>query len=121
MTPKSLRWIGSSKKDLKKFPRKVQKDVGYALFLAQEGNKHEHAKVLKGFASAGILEIIEYDEAGTYRTIYTLKLHGIVYVLHAFQKKSKHNIETPLSEIELIKKRLRDAEGLHKQHKKEPR
>jgi phage-related protein len=119
MTLKLLRWMGSSKKDLEKFPRKIQKDMGYALFLAQEGNKHEHAKVLKGFGSAGILEVIEYDEAGTYRTIYTLKLEGIVYVLHAFQKKSKRNIETPLSEIELIKKRFKDVESLHKQSKKE--
>ncbi len=108
MKLKSLDWIGSSKKDFLKFPDDIKRDMGY-VYLAQTGEYHENTKPLKGFGSSGIREIIEGDESGTYRTVYTVEIDQVVYVLHAFQKKSKHGISTPKSELDLIKKRLKRA------------
>ena len=110
MTPKPLFWIGSSRKDLKSFPRPVQRSCGFALRHAQSGTKHPDAKPLKGFKGAGVLEIVEDHEGGTYRAVYTVRFAKAVYVLHAFQKKSKKGIKTPKQEIELIGKRLKLAE-----------
>lgn len=109
--PKSIIWMGSSKRDLKAFPSEVQKGVGYALWFAQIGDKHPHAKPLRGFGGAGVIEIIEDFRGDTYRAVYTLKLGGFVYVLHAFQKKSRRGIETPKAELELIRSRLRATEA----------
>jgi phage-related protein len=106
---KSLIWIGSSKEDLKDFPDEVQDVMGYALYLAQTGGKHPDAKPLKGFKGAGVLEIVEDFDGDTYRAIYTVKFSDIVFVLHAFQKKSKHGIATPKQDIDLIHQRLRTA------------
>lgn len=85
---KPLIWIGSSKTDLLDFPEDVRRVMGYALYLAQIGAKHRNTKVLKGFGGTGVIEILEDDEAGTYRTVYTIKFSDVVFVLHAFQKKS---------------------------------
>jgi len=112
---KCLEWIGSSKRDLKKFPEEVQGAMGYALHLAQCGDKHGHAKPLKGMGSAKILEIKENDESGTYRTVYTLEMDEFVFVLHAFQKKSKSGIATPKPELDKIQHRLKEARELYKQ------
>ena len=68
------------------------------------------AKPLKGFGGAGVLEIIENYFSDTYRAVYTVKFAKAVYVLHCFQKKSKHGIATPKYEIDLIKQRLREAQ-----------
>ena len=81
--------------------------------MAQQGGKHDHAKPLRGFGGAGVLEIVEDHDGDTYRAVCTVRLAGRVYVLHAFQKKSKTGIETPKAEINLIKSRLKRAEKEH--------
>jgi len=107
---KPVEWVGSSYKDFTAFPDLVQDTMGYALYMAQTGRTHAAAKPLKGFGGAGVLEIIEDDRDGTYRTVYTVKFERAVYVLHAFQKKSKRGIQTPREELEVIRRRLRIAE-----------
>jgi phage-related protein len=106
-------WIGSAKADLRTFPEEVKDSIGFALYVAQQGGKHSDAKPLRGFSGAGVLEIIEDHRGDTYRAVYTVRLAGRVYVLHAFQKKSKIGIETPKAEINLIKSRLKRAEEEH--------
>lgn len=106
---KPLVWLGSSKKDLLALPVAVRKFFGHALDIAQHGERHEAAKVLKGFGGAGVLEIIEDDTGGTYRAVYTVQFAEVVFVLHAFQKKSKRGIETPKTEMEIIRQRLKIA------------
>jgi phage-related protein len=86
--------------------------MGYALYLAQRGGKHQDAKVLSGFGGAGVLEVIKDHRGDTFRGVYTLKYAGTVYVLHAFQKKSKSGRQTPRRDIELIKQRLREVEQM---------
>jgi phage-related protein len=113
--PKPLVWIGSSRKDLKTFPEEVQDVFGYALHVAQMGGKHPDAKPLKGFGGAGTLEIVDDHQGDTYRAVYTVRLRGLVYVLHAFQKKSTTGIATRKEDIDLIKQRLRQARELYKQ------
>ena len=115
---KQLDWIGSSKEDLKEFPEEVKQDIGFALFEVQRGLKPESAKPLKGFGGAGILEITENFVGDTYRAVYTVKFQKVIYVLHCFQKKSKHGIKTPQQDIELIKQRLRVAEEDYKENYK---
>ena len=110
---KPLRWVGSSLSDLRRFPDKVQQVMGYAFYRAQVGGKHPQAKPLHGFGGAGVLEVVEDFDGDAYRAVYTVRLAGAVYVLHVFQKKSKHGIATPRHEMELIRARLRDAEALH--------
>ena len=107
---KPVIWIGSSLNDLKEFPEEVQGEMGYALYLAQTEKKHISAKPLKGFSGAGVLEIVTNFDSDTYRAVYTVKLAGVVYVLHAFQKKSKRGIATPKKDIDLIKERLKKAQ-----------
>src|SRR5213076_2730223 len=107
--PKPVFWIASSRKDLKKFPKAVRQTFGQALFDAQTGGKHPDAKPLKGFHGAGVLEVVEDDDGNTYRAVYTVKFAGVVYVLHAFQKKSKRGIATPKAELDLIKQRFKRA------------
>lgn len=101
--------MGKSLEDLRDFPEEVQQVVGYALYLAQCGEKHPSAKPLKGFKGAGLLEVVEDFDGDTYRAVYTVKLAGVIYVLHAFQKKSKQGIATPKQDIELIEARLKRA------------
>jgi phage-related protein len=114
----SLVWIGSSKKDLDNLPEVIGQEFGYGLYLTQNGEKHTNSKPLKGFGSANILELIEKDESGTYRAVYTIQMKDVVFVLHVFQKKSKHGIETPKQDIELIKNRLKQAQELYKKRSK---
>jgi phage-related protein len=78
--------------------------------FAQLGDKHVDAKVLKGFGGARTLEVTEDHKGSTYRAVYTVKFAGAVYVLHAFQKKSRRGVKTPPREIERIKQRLKAAE-----------
>lgn len=113
--PKPLVWIGQSLEDLKAFPQEVRAVMGHALFVAQCGGKHEDAKPLKGFGGAGVIEVAQRFDGNTFRAVYTVRLAGRVYVLHAFQKKSKHGIATPPSEIDLIRKRLKRAEEINAQ------
>ena len=109
---KPVTWIGTSLKDLREFPALVQDVMGYALYTAQRGGKHPDAKVLSGFGGAGVLEVIKDYRGDTFRAVYTLKYAGTLYVLHAFQKKSKSGRATPRRDIELIKQRLREAEQI---------
>lgn len=109
---KPVIWIGSSRRDLRAFPDPVRDHMGYALYLAQMGGKHRDAKALKGFGGAGVLEVIKDHRGDTFRAVYTLRFATRVYVLHAFQKKSKAGRETPQRDIELTKKRLRQAEKI---------
>lgn len=110
---KPVEWVGSSLDDLKQFPNEVQQVVGYALYLAQCGEKHPSVKPLKGFKGAGVLEVVEDFDGDTYRAVYTVKLEAVVYVLHVFQKKSKQGIATPKQDINLIEMRLKRAQDHH--------
>lgn len=110
---KPLVWVGSSLDDLKGFPDEVRRVFGFALHLAQAGDKHPDAKPLGGFGGAGVLEVVEAFDGNAYRAVYTVKLAGVVYALHAFQKKSTKGIKTSRSDIEKVKARLKLAEALH--------
>jgi phage-related protein len=114
---KPVVWIGSSRKDLREFPEPVQDHLGYALYVAQCGGKHRDTKALSGFGGAGVVEIIKDYRGDTFRAVYTLRYAGTVYVLHAFQKKSKTGGETPRRDIKLIEQRLRDAEQIAREMK----
>ncbi|MGD1859483.1 MAG: type II toxin-antitoxin system RelE/ParE family toxin [Leptolyngbyaceae cyanobacterium] len=119
-SPKTVEWIGSSLKDLQEFPQDVRQTMGYALYLAQCGEKHPSAKPLKGFKGAGVLEVVDGFDGDTYRAVYTVKLAQVVYVLHAFQKKSKQSIATPKQDVELIEKRLKQAKEHYSQNYSKP-
>ncbi len=90
--------------------------MGYALYLAQTGLKHPTAKPLKGFGGAKVLEVVEDYQKDTYRAVYTVKFSDVVYVLHAFQKKSKKGAATPKPDMDLIKRRLQDAAEYDKEN-----
>jgi len=113
--PKPVRWIGRSLEDLRRFPEDVRRRVGVTLWEAQLGAKAGYAKPLKGFGSAGVLEIVDDFDGNSYRAVYTVRFAGMVYVLHAFQKKSKKGIETPKSELHLIEQRLKRAKEDYEQ------
>lgn len=108
---KPLRWVASSKEDLMAMPEDVRDTFGYALHLAQIGQKHPDAKPLKGFGGAGVLEVVEDFEGDAYRAVYTVRYAGAVYVVHCFQKKSTQGIATPKQDVELIKSRLKAIEA----------
>jgi phage-related protein len=108
--PKPIRWVGTSLRDLRSFPRAVRIDIGHALFTAQEGKTDPAARPLKGFGGASVLEIVASHHGNAWRAVYTVRFQDAIYVLHAFQKKSTKGIATPAREIELIKKRLAEAE-----------
>lgn len=105
---KPVVWLGDSLRVLRTFPSDVQDEVGYALYLAQCGEKHVSAKPLKGLGP-GVLEVVSDHRGDTFRAVYTVRLGERVFVLHAFQKKSKRGIATPQMEIDLIKRRLKLA------------
>ena len=112
--PKPLEWVGSSKEELVAFPSGVRKAFGYALYLAQIGERAPIAKSLKGFGSAGVVELVKVHDGNAFRAIYTITFKDAVYVLHAFQKKSKRGRATPKTETDLIRQRLKIA-ALHYQ------
>lgn len=109
-------WVGSSKKDFRAFPDDVQDAMGFALYQAQIGKWHGSMKLLKGFGGSGVVELVEDHQGDTYRAAYTVRFAEAVYVLHAFQKKSKSGIKTPPQDMELIKSRLKLAEAHHRRH-----
>ena len=113
--PKPVRWVGRSKADVSAFPADVKSRVGGALWDAQLGRKAPYAKPLKGFVGAGVLEVVDDFDGDTYRAVYTVRFAGVVYVLHAFQKKSKRGIATPKAEIDLVVRRLKSAEEDYRQ------
>ena len=105
-------WIGNSLEAVKSFPQAVRSEVGFALYQVQTGGKHVNAKPPRGFG-AGVLEIVSDHRGDTFRAVYTVRLAGRVYVLHAFQKKSKTGIATPKAEMELVRRRLKRATKLN--------
>ena len=111
---KSIIWVASTKSDLVSLPDPVRYEMGHALYQAQKGEKSDKAKPLKGFGSAGVLEIVESDVGGTYRAVYTVKFKEAIAVLHVFQKKSKQGIETSKQDVDLIKSRFKLAEQKYK-------
>jgi phage-related protein len=111
---KEVVWMGSSLKDLREFPEGARSEVGYALYLAQNGDRAANAVPLTGFGGASVLELVIPERGDTYRAVYTVKFDMAVYVLHAFQKKSKKAAKTPQHEMRLIRSRLKAAEVLHR-------
>lgn len=107
---KPVVWMGNSRRELREFPEEVRYEVGQAIFAAQQGSKHLSAKPMTGFGGASVLEITSDFDTDTYRAVYTVKFKGRIYVLHAFQKKSKKGIETPKADLDLIKERLKAAQ-----------
>ncbi len=95
--------------------------MGYALFRAQQGKEHPSAKALKGFGGRSVLELVAAYDGSTYRAVYTVRFDTALYVLHAFQKKSNTAAATPKREIDLIKKRLQDAEAIEQARNAEER
>jgi phage-related protein len=104
--------VASSKRDFRAFPDRVMSEMGYALFVAQRGGRHRKVKRLKGYGGGAVVEIVEDHDGETFRTVYTVRFASAVYVLHAFQKKSKKGIATPQADLRLIDQRLRGAERL---------
>lgn len=109
-------WVGDSLKQVKAFPVEVRQEVGVALFDAQKGDKSPDAKPFKGVGS-GVFEIVTRFDSDTYRTVYAAQLGEHVYVLHAFQKKAKKGIKTPRHEVDLIKRRYKQAVEMEKEAK----
>jgi phage-related protein len=105
-------WMGDSLEAVRRFPEKVRQEIGFALYQAQRGKKHVNTKPLTGFGS-GVLEVVSDHRGNTFRAVYTVRLAGRIYVLHAFQKKSKKGVQTPRGDLELIRQRLRRAIELH--------
>jgi phage-related protein len=116
-TLKPIRWVGSSLRDLKSFPSEVRSDVGFALYAAQKGEMDPSAKPLKGFGGASVIEIVAPFAGDTWRAVYTVRFQDVIYVLHAFQKKSKSGTATPQKELELIRQRLAAAEKDYKERR----
>jgi phage-related protein len=110
-----LVWMGDSRKNIRSFPNEVQASVGYALQLVQAGETPADAKPFKG-VSSGVYEISKRYDTDTYRAVYAVKIGEKVYVLHAFQKKSKQGIKTPQSGVDLIKQRYKDALAMEQEN-----
>jgi phage-related protein len=108
-------WIGSSRRDLRAMPQQVRRDVGQALYAAQQGTTDPAAKPLKGFGGMRVMEIVERYRTDAYRAVYTAHFENAVYVLHVFQKKSKSGVATPKHEVELIRRRLAAAEQYYRE------
>ncbi|MDO8433163.1 MAG: type II toxin-antitoxin system RelE/ParE family toxin [Candidatus Binatus sp.] len=115
---KPVRFVGSARSDLRAFPREVKLVFASALSAAQLGGKHRDSKVLKGFGGANVLEIADDHDGDTYRGVYTVRFASIIYVLHAFQKKSKRGSETSKRDMDLIRQRLKSAEQDYKSEHK---
>ena len=110
-------WIGSAKKDLLSFPQEVISAMGFALGVAQLGGKHPHAKPWKG-EGGGVFEVVEDHVGDTYRAVYTVRFADVIYVLHAFQKKSTKGIKTAQADVAMIKARLKLAQANHAERTK---
>jgi phage-related protein len=114
---KPCEFVASAREDILTMPAgKVRQAIGFAIFMAQCGERHQSAKPLKGFGGAGVLEVVENFDSNTYRAVYTVKFAGVVYVLHAFQKKSKRGSSTPRHDVGLIGQRLKTAEQHYQQY-----
>lgn len=111
---KELIWIGASKRNIIDFPDEVKDEIGFALHLAQLGQKAEIAKPFKISGETGVFEIVSNFNTDTYRAVYAVKIDERIYVLHTFKKKSNSGIKTPKHEVDLIKNRLMQAKELSK-------
>jgi phage-related protein len=103
---KPIRWIGTSLRDLRSSPRAVRIDIGHALFTAQQGRTDPAAKPLKGFGGASVLEIVTSHHGNAWRAVYTVRFQDAI---------STKGIATPTREIHLIKQRIAEAEGDHRE------
>jgi phage-related protein len=112
---KPVVWMGSSREDLRDMPQQVRKDIGQALYAAQQGATDPAAKPLKGFGGTRVMEIVERYRSDAYRAVYTAHFADAVYVLHVFQKKSKRGTATPKPDMDLIRRRLAEAERQHRE------
>ncbi len=110
---KPVVWLGDSLRELRTFPAVVQDELGYAIYLAQRGDKHVSAKPFKGLGT-GVLEVVSDHRGDTFRSAYTVRFADRVFVLHAFQKKSKSGVTTPKADIDLIKQRLKQATEINR-------
>jgi phage-related protein len=110
-------WLGNSKKNLREFPEGAQKLLGDELQLIQFGGMPKEAKPFKGVGS-GVLELALRYASDAYRVVTAVQFGTRIYVLHAFQKKSKKGIETPKRDVELIKKRYTEAQELAHEYEK---
>jgi phage-related protein len=108
-------WVGSSRRDLRTFPREVRRDLGQSLYAAQQGETDPSAKPLKGFGGGSLIEVVAQHRGGTWRAVYTVRFVEAIYVLHTFQKKSKKGIATPNKDMNLVRQRLSAAERLHRE------
>ncbi len=115
--PKPVRWMGSSRADLRAFPEPVRRAIGHALYAAQQGETDPAAKPLKGFKGSSVMEIVDRYDTDTYRAVYTARFLDVIYVLHAFQKKSKRGVATPQKDIELVRQRLTAAQRHYQERK----
>ena len=114
--PRKIIYLGSSQKDAKELPKEVQELFAYALDVAVAGGQHEDVKPLSGFNGRSVVEVVENYNGDTFREVYTVRFEEAIYVLHIFQKKSKKGKAMPKEDLELIKKRLKWAEALHKEY-----
>ena len=112
---KPLEFIGSARRDLRKFPSAVRDDVGFDLYRVQCGTTPETAKPLKGLS--GVMELVERYSTDTYRAVYVANIGGVVYVLHCFKKKSKRGIQTPKEDMDIIRRRLKEARKRSKENR----
>ncbi len=115
MLERPIIWVGSSRTDLRAFPRKVRRDIGQSLYAAQQGETDPSSKPMRGFGGGSVREIVTEDRGGTWRAVYTVWFAEAIYVLHAFQKKSKKGIATPNQDMNLIRRRLAEAERMHRE------
>jgi phage-related protein len=105
-----IRWVGSSRKDVRSFPRKIRSDIGQTLYAAQRGETDPAAKAMRGFGGRSVVEIVASHAGDTWRAVYTVRFQDAVYMLHAFQKKSTKGVATSKRDIDLIRLRLAEAE-----------
>jgi len=102
-------WIKAARKDFDEFPENVQRDMLAALTIAAEGEKSDNVKPFKGVAG-GVFQIALRHRGDAFRVIYAVKIGHDIWVIHAFQKKSKTGIKTPQMEIDIIRQRLKQLQ-----------
>jgi phage-related protein len=112
---KPVIWIGSSRDDLRTMPQQVRRDIGQALYAAQQGETDPAAKALRGFGGTRVMEIVERYRTDAYRAVYTAHFADAIYVLHVFQKKSNRGTATPKPDVDLIRRRFAEAERHHRE------
>ncbi len=101
-----ISWIKAARKNFEQFPEDVQSDMRDALTLAAEGQMSGKAKPFKGL-EGGVFEIASRHRGDAFRAIYAVKIDADIWVIHAFQKKSKSGVKTPRAEIDVIRERLK--------------